>query len=64
MSKNGGLTHYIGGCNDCGKEWATRNVVGLAAQHAKKTGHSTWAELGHTYIFNHDKNEQKGKNNE
>lgn len=47
----GGLVHYIGGCKDCDAEWFTRNVIGLAAAHAKRYGHNAWAETGHAYSF-------------
>lgn len=47
----GGLVHYIGGCRDCDAEWSTRNVIGLAARHAKRYGHNTWADTGHAYSF-------------
>ena len=50
-SWGGGLVHYQGGCNDCDAEWFSRNVLGLAAQHAKKHRHNTWAETGHAYSF-------------
>lgn len=42
-----GLVHHIAGCYDCGKEWGARNARGLAAQHAYRTGHTTWAEMGY-----------------
>ncbi|WP_049900099.1 hypothetical protein [Natrinema altunense] len=32
------------GCHDCEFGGEARNGVGLAAQHAEKYGHSTWAE--------------------
>ena len=44
-----GLVHYHGGCEDCPANWGTRNVIGLAAQHAEKYGHTTWAETGYSY---------------
>lgn len=53
----GGLVHYIGGCNDCDATWSSRNVLGLAAQHAKSYGHDTWAETGHAYAFEGSKPE-------
>ncbi len=47
----GGLVHYVGGCNDCDVEWCSRNVIGVAAAHAKRYRHNTWAETGHAYVF-------------
>lgn len=52
------LIHYIGGCYDCDKNWETRNVIGLAAQHHYKTGHCTWAETGHSYTYGGPDEEQ------
>lgn len=51
VEKKGGLVHYHGGCHDCDAEWGSCNVVGLAAQHAMRYGHKTWAETGHSYGF-------------
>lgn len=51
VEKVGGLVHYNGGCHDCEARWQSCNVVGLAAQHAMRYGHVTWAETGHSYIF-------------
>ena len=53
----GGLVHYVGGCRDCDAEWCSRNVIGLAAQHAKRYGHDTWADTGHSYSFEGSKAE-------
>lgn len=39
-----GIPHAVGECRDCPKEWSSRNAVGLAAQHADKTGHHVVAE--------------------
>lgn len=44
-----GLVYYQGGCNDCDAYWASANVIGLAAQHAERYGHETWAEMGYAY---------------
>lgn len=44
-----GMIHHIGGCDDCGQRWEARNVVGIASQHAARTGHRCWAETGHAY---------------
>lgn len=45
----GGLVDYRGGCHECGKSWASRNVMGVAAQHADRYGHQTWVELGSAF---------------
>ena len=49
----GGLTYYSGGCHDCGASWGSRNVMGVAAQHAAKYGHETWADVGYSYLWEH-----------
>ena len=46
---NGGLVDYRGGCRDCDATWHSRNVMGLAAQHADKYGHQAWVELGSSF---------------
>lgn len=51
MSKNGGLVHAQAFCYECKWKVGTRNALGLAAIHSKKTGHKTYAETGHSYIF-------------
>lgn len=54
MKRRGGLTHFMGGCFEChgtDAHWHSRNVQALAAQHAKKYGHKTWCELGHSYYY-------------
>lgn len=33
-----------GGCRRCGKLWDARNAMAVAAKHAERTGHETWAE--------------------
>lgn len=46
-SRHSGVTHAMGGCFDCnGTEalWHARNAVACAANHARATGHHTWAE--------------------
>lgn len=50
-SWGGGLVHYEGGCNDCEARWSARNVIGVAAAHAKRHRHNTWAEMAHAYRF-------------
>lgn len=47
----GGLVHHHGGCYDCDARWYTRNVIGVAAAHAKQHRHNTWAETAHAYAF-------------
>lgn len=42
--KRSGLLGANGHCATCGAEWDGRNAVGLAAQHAYRTGHSVYAE--------------------
>jgi hypothetical protein len=50
---SGGLVDFRGGCFTCSKFWSTKNVMGLAAQHAEKNpGHETWAEMGYSFIWN------------
>lgn len=42
-----GIVHARAGCREChgdGAGWDTRNAVGVAAQHAARTGHEVWAE--------------------
>ena len=46
-TRHSGVTHAMGGCFDCkGSEamWFARNAVACAANHARATGHHTWAE--------------------
>ncbi|WP_298167654.1 hypothetical protein [Novosphingobium sp.] len=47
VSRRSGVTHAMGGCYDCnGGEaiWFARNAVACAANHARASGHHTWAE--------------------
>jgi len=48
----GGIVHGIATCYECGWEVEGRNVMGLAAQHAGKTGHHVNCEIGHSYSWN------------
>lgn len=45
------LVHAIAKCDDCGKEWESRNAQDVAAQHAKRYGHSVHGELGYAFAF-------------
>jgi len=36
---------------DCGKEWESRNSLGVAAIHHQKTGHKTMVESTYCKIF-------------
>lgn len=49
------LLRVIYGCNDC--EWPPgagegNNGVGVAAQHAQRTGHDVWAEATYHHRWN------------
>ena len=46
---SGVLVHYHGWCEECGKMWSSRNVMGIAVQHTNKYGHATYVETGHAY---------------
>ena len=48
-SVKGGLVDYRGGCRDCGASWASRNVMGIAVQHADRYSHQVWVELGSSF---------------
>ncbi|MDE2724427.1 MAG: hypothetical protein OXI59_13720 [Gemmatimonadota bacterium] len=50
-----GCTHAIGGCYDCDFEIEGRNVAGLMAQHAGRTGHRCWAEIAKVTRWNDPK---------
>lgn len=41
-----GMYSYIGGCDECDISWESRNVAGVAVQHARKYGHHCWYETG------------------
>lgn len=43
------LTHFVGDCQDCDATFSSRNVQGLAAQHADKYGHEVHVELGYAF---------------
>ena len=45
----GGLVAYKGGCHTCGKEWGSKNVMGLMVQHADRHRHETWVELTNAF---------------
>ena len=48
----GGLVDYRGGCFTCTSEYFTRNVMGLAAQHAERhPDHDVWCELGYSWTW-------------
>jgi hypothetical protein len=59
MRRKSGILEAKGGCFDCqgckdydNPMWTNRkNALALAAQHAKRTGHTTWAQqtIGVTY---------------
>ena len=51
-STNGVLVRHIGGCDDCSARWTSRNVLGIASQHAKKYKHKVWVETSHRYEIN------------
>lgn len=41
-------------CETCGKKWYSRNAHGVAANHAKKTGHKVWVEKTYGWYYNKD----------
>jgi hypothetical protein len=46
-TRHSGVTHAMGGCWTCGGTeavWQARNAMACAANHARHTGHHTWAE--------------------
>lgn len=47
-----GIVSIIGHCNECGLEIQTLNGQGLAAQHAKATGHTISIEVVNAIIYN------------
>lgn len=48
LRKSAGITNVMAGCYDCKPDgyyiWHSRNAVAVAANHARATGHFTWAE--------------------
>lgn len=51
MDRRSGVTNCFAGCHDCGPGdgleaiWFNpKNALACAAAHAKRTGHSTWAD--------------------
>lgn len=57
----GGLVDANAWCTNCGKSWGKNNAFGLAAKHAKKTGHIVIVELG--YHYTNAPREEKEKTN-
>jgi hypothetical protein len=60
-SRASGVTHAMGGCFDCGGSeaiWHARNAVACAANHARATGHHTWAEQVISIAYNRPKDQQ------
>lgn len=52
MRKEGGVVHAVARCDDCGREFENyKNAQGLAAQHAKKYGHTVQVEVGIAYTY-------------
>lgn len=47
-----GMVHFWAECKDCDWEANSKNCIGLASQHAKKTGHHVVSETGHSYAWN------------
>lgn len=47
-----GITHAFADCHDCGATWGSRNAVGLANQHARRTGHEVAAEQMISITYN------------
>ena len=56
MERKSGVTDALGGCFDCnGTEalWFNhKNALACAAAHAKRTGHSTWADQTISVTYN------------
>lgn len=47
-----GLVHHHAECEECDFEASAKNCIGLASQHAKKTGHHVVCETGYHYEWN------------
>lgn len=43
--------HWMAVCNDCEKTWYSKNVMGVAAIHHKKTGHEVYVEIVSAHYF-------------
>ena len=46
-----GLVHIIANCDHCFWHYETRNAMGLAAIHHKRTGHRVRVETGYSHVF-------------
>lgn len=47
----GGLVHWDGECEDCGKKFTSKNALAVAARHTDATGHTTRVETGYSTKF-------------
>lgn len=47
-----GMVHHMAQCHECDFSVGAKNCIGLASQHAEKTGHYVTAETGHSYAWN------------
>lgn len=47
-----GVIHAIADCSTCGAHYDSRNAIGLAAQHAHRTGHTVTAEQAVSMTWN------------
>lgn len=53
-TKHSGLLDANAQCRTCGWEATSRNAVGIAAQHAARTGHAVHAEQTIGITWNRD----------
>jgi len=51
MKKKSQILKCEANCKSCGIGWASRNSIGLAAQHAKKYGHKVVAKVTNKIVF-------------
>jgi len=47
-----GMVDHWAECRTCDWETGGKNCIGLASQHAAKTGHRVYAQTGYTYKWN------------
>ena len=46
-------------CDDCGKEWRTKNAQGVAARHTQLTGHVTHVEIDMCWTYKMEPRDKK-----
>lgn len=51
-TRRGGIVHVQAECSDCDFRQSAKNAQGLAVQHANRTGHEVFVEVGHAYVYN------------